>query len=88
MKMSQEPCPLVQVRGLKVFPTYNDSATTLDGCDVVITAFGMDVLAGKVDGVAKKGIDEWYGGVHLQGQCPRWRWHSSLQQIHDTGTDV
>lgn len=88
MKMSQDPYPLVQVRGLKVFPAYNDSAKTLDGCDVVITELGMDVLAGKVDVVTKKGIDEWYGGVHLQGHCPRWRWNSSLQRIHDTGTDV
>ncbi|MGW9528207.1 DUF1835 domain-containing protein [Paenibacillus terrae] len=87
-EMSQDPYPLLQIRGLQVFPAYNSAAVSFRNCDVVLTDFGKCVMDGKEDWVAKKGIDEWYGGVHLQGYFLRWRWNSSLQTIHDTGIEV
>lgn len=31
-----------------------------------------------------KGMDEWYGEVHLHGPAPRWRWDTAGQVIRDT----
>ena len=39
-----------------------------------ITEAGKSVLSGAADRVALNGIDEWLGGVHLQGQANIWRW--------------
>ncbi|MBB6637529.1 DUF1835 domain-containing protein [Cohnella thailandensis] len=72
--MSQDPYPLIQFRGLD--------------CEAVLTDFGKSVKDGKEDWIAKRGIDRWYGGVHLQGDTPRWRWDSFLQVIHDSGSEV
>jgi hypothetical protein len=80
-EMSQDPYPLIQ--GLQVFPAYNDSSVSLRDCEVALTDFGKSVMDGKEDWIAKKGIDEWYGGVHLQGYFPRWRWNSDEQTILD-----
>jgi hypothetical protein len=88
MKMAQDPYPLLEIHGLKVFPGYNESSQRFNDCEVVLTEFGKSVMDGKEDWVAKKGIDEWYGGVHLQGCFPRWRWNSSQQTIDDRGTEV
>ncbi|OAB42653.1 hypothetical protein [Paenibacillus glacialis] len=76
------------IRVLKVFPAYNESSVPFQNSDVVLTGFGKNVMDGNEDWVEKKGIDEWYGGVHLQGYFQRWRWNSSLQTIQDIGTEV
>ena len=39
-----------------------------------ITDAGRSVLNGAVDCVTLNGIDEWLGGVHLQGHANIWRW--------------
>jgi hypothetical protein len=39
-----------------------------------ITDAGRSVLSGAADRVNLNGIDEWLGGVHLQGQENIWRW--------------
>lgn len=39
-----------------------------------ITAAGRSVLSGAADRVTLNGIDEWLGGVHLQGRENIWRW--------------
>jgi hypothetical protein len=41
---------------------------------VVITELGSRVVAGEQDWIAIEGIDEWYGGLHLQGGID-WRWN-------------
>jgi len=84
-EMSRDPYPLLQIRGLQEFPAYNRAGVSFGDCDVILTELGNDVLEGKEDWIAKKGIDKWYGGVHLQGNFPRWRWNSTLQSIEDTG---
>jgi len=39
-----------------------------------LTSAGRDVLGGRTDAVALRGIDRWRGGVHLGGGDPVWRW--------------
>jgi hypothetical protein len=49
--------------------------------NVAITGAGREVLAGASDRVADHGIDEWRGGVHLQGKGPIWRWDSPQKKL-------
>jgi hypothetical protein len=41
------------------------SRTTMRGCEVKLTSFGQEVLAGNANRVHENGIDDWIGGVHL-----------------------
>ena len=41
------------------------SRESMRGCEVRLTSFGHDVLAGNANTVHESGIDEWIGGVHL-----------------------
>ncbi|WP_410512820.1 hypothetical protein PaeBR_23220 [Paenibacillus sp. BR2-3] len=77
-KMSQSPYPLLQINGVKAIPAYNQP---LSDSEVILTEIGKNVMDGQVNRISGIGIDEWYGGVHLQGDYPRWRWNSSLQTI-------
>lgn len=43
---------------------------------VKLTELGKQVLAGEADWVKVQGVDEWYGGLHLQGHDVPWRWDS------------
>lgn len=46
---------------------------------VELTPFGEDLLAGDADWTARNGIDRWFGGVHLTGKSPAWRWDEVAQ---------
>ena len=46
-----------------------------------ITALGRQALAGAIDRVKDHGIDEWRGGVHLEGHGPVWRWDSRERRL-------
>jgi hypothetical protein len=48
---------------------------------VAITNAGRAVLAGRLDRIATCGLDRWYGGVHLQGNGPMWRWEDQAERI-------
>jgi RNA polymerase sigma factor (sigma-70 family) len=48
---------------------------------VTLTETGRAVLAGARDRVTACGLDRWYGGVHLQGGGPLWRWDDSRQRV-------
>jgi hypothetical protein len=48
---------------------------------VAITNAGRDMLAGRLDRIATCGLDRWYGGVHLQGNGPMWRWDDQAERI-------
>jgi hypothetical protein len=51
---------------------------------LALTETGERVLRGEADHVALNGIDRWLGGVHLQGQNPRWRWDRAARCLRDT----
>ena len=44
------------------------SRKTMRGCEVTLTSFGQDVLAGNANTVHENGIDDWIGGVHLSAE--------------------
>jgi hypothetical protein len=54
----------------------------LRGRVVALTSNGRAALNGELDAVAQNGIDEWRGGVHLQGsaQSP-WRWDAVRETL-------
>jgi hypothetical protein len=45
---------------------------------LIVTATGLDVMAGTNDHVALNGIDKWIGGIHLQRGSPGWRYNEPL----------
>jgi hypothetical protein len=73
-------------RTTPVLLTYDAGASTagqvLHGA-VAITNAGRDVLAGRLDRIAACGLDRWYGGVHLQGRGPMWRWDDQAERIRN-----
>jgi len=50
---------------------------------ITITNAGRDALAGRLDRIAACGLDRWYGGVHLQGNGPVWRWDDEAKRIRN-----
>lgn len=48
---------------------------------VALTELGRKVLAGTEDWVTLKPLDEWFGGLHLQGSPCRWRWDPASETI-------
>jgi len=46
-----------------------------------ITDYGKAVLAGDEDFVSLNGIDQWLGGVHLEGNESEWRWDELGQEL-------
>lgn len=83
-RMSQDPFPLLEFEGLQAYPDYADSSTSFHTAEVRLTDCGNRVLEGTEDWITKQGIDAWYGGVHLEGNSPRWRWNAGLQTIQET----
>jgi hypothetical protein len=58
------------------------AAPDLRGYAVSLTDRGRDVLTGRADAVALNGIDEWRGGVHLEGRDRSpWRWDGSRETL-------
>ena len=80
-KMLQTPHPLLHIQGLKDFPLVNPASKPLPEGNLELTELGVRVLAGNEDWLAIKGMDEWYGGVHLQGYSPVWRWNSETEWL-------
>jgi hypothetical protein len=71
------PVPLVEA---PVAPT---TELTLEFVDQTydLTDAGAELLAGHGDHAALNGIDRWLGGVHLQGNTPRWRWDPTCSEV-------
>jgi hypothetical protein len=46
-----------------------------------ITEHGKLVLAGEEDFVRLNGIDQWLGGVHLEGNEADWRWEEQAEEL-------
>jgi len=64
----------------------NGGNPTLDPGKIFLSLFeltehGAAALAGKEDFVARNGIDEWLGGIHLKGSEAAWRWDDDTQQL-------
>lgn len=66
--------PLVTLAGgAPVVAPGRGDAATFWATRAYLTQDGLDVLEGRADAVALRGIDRWLGGVHLTAQSC-WRW--------------
>ncbi|QWU16113.1 protein of unknown function [Paenibacillus sophorae] len=79
--MSEEPYPLLHIQGLEAFPDFSHAVPSFADCRITLTALGRKVLAGEEDYLSLKGKDEWYGGLHLEGQSDPWRWDTSCNRL-------
>ncbi len=77
LTLACKPAPLVTVRGAA-------SSRDLQGAELEITETGRSVLTGRLDAVHLRGIDRWYGGVHLKGHRAMWRWDEYDKQVVHT----
>jgi hypothetical protein len=46
-----------------------------------VTADGKSALASSHDRVIATGVDTWFGGVHLHGKGPTWRWDNTSRKL-------
>ena len=67
------------LRGLA--PLVSTSGADLTAAEVILTALGREVLAGRRDWLSVRAIDTWLGGVHLEGDHPRWRWDGAHRRL-------
>lgn len=56
------------------------------GQRLVPTETGRELLAGRADWVRLNGLDRWYGGAHLTGPAPAWRWSRAAGRLVPTGS--
>ena len=67
------------VRGLA--PLVSMSGGDVTRAEIALTALGREVLAGHRDWPSVRALDVWLGGVHLEGDRPRWRWDGARRQL-------
>jgi hypothetical protein len=63
-----------------------DNRPARDAAQMLLTSFeitehGKAVLAGEQDFVVRNGIDQWLGGVHLEGSEAQWRWEEQAEEL-------
>ena len=46
-----------------------------------LTDAGCRVFAGEADAIESRGIDRWFGGVHLEGREAKWRWNERKRSL-------
>lgn len=80
-RMAEQPHPLLHIEGLTGFPGFSNPEPSFRDCIITLSALGRRVLDGEEDWIAAQGIDEWYGGVHLQGHSVPWRWDASGKRV-------
>jgi hypothetical protein len=73
-RMSQGPHPLLHMEGFAGFPSFGGSEPSFRDCTITMTELGNRILDEKEDWLALQGIDEWFGGLRLQGRSVPWRW--------------
>jgi hypothetical protein len=67
------------VRGLA--PLVSISGADVTAAEVAVAVLGREVLAGRRDWLSVRAIDAWLGGVHLEGDRPRWRWDGARRRL-------
>jgi hypothetical protein len=72
-RLTEAEVPLLTVHTTAAAPL-SESATRVSR--FAITEAGKRVLNDGADNIALNGIDQWLGGVHLQGREKIWRWES------------
>jgi RNA polymerase sigma factor (sigma-70 family) len=77
--------PLLIIEGTAEITDYREVPEFLKRT-VILSELGERVLAGTADRVSMQGVDEWYGGLHLQGYEVPWRWDSAAELPVQVGT--
>lgn len=73
--------PLIE--GIELpFPTRDDGHERAEylAAPLSLTDLGRAVLDGRMDAVATRGIDRWWGGTHMTGH-DSWRWDSGARTL-------
>ncbi|MCM3342852.1 hypothetical protein M3650_30550 [Paenibacillus sp. MER TA 81-3] len=83
-KISQGTHILLHIKGLISFPSFSNRAPEFNDCRISLTETGRRVLAGQADWVVMNGMDEWLGGVRLEGRDASWRWDPSTHTLVDS----
>ncbi|MDU4697636.1 MULTISPECIES: hypothetical protein [Paenibacillus] len=79
--LAKEPFALLGIKGWEEPPSIDRPLAGDADSLVALTELGRQVLAGAKDWAALKPLDEWFGGIHLQGlPCP-WRWDPASETI-------
>lgn len=85
--LAKEPHPLLVISGTEsVEQAQPGGSAQLEkipgflGRQVSLTELGERVLDNEADRVQEQGIDEWYGGIHLEGHQAAWRWDSRKEK--------
>ncbi|MFD2333498.1 DUF1835 domain-containing protein [Cohnella sp. GCM10020058] len=81
--MLERPNALISLLGKPVLADSFELALPFrTDCRLEWTDLGEAVMAGDADWLLRKGIDEWYGGLHLHGALD-WRWDSAAKRLID-----
>ena len=78
-RLTDASTPLLRLLG-------NGDRAAMDPAKMLLSSFeitdvGKAVLAGEADFVRSNGIDQWLGGVHLEGKEAGWRWEEQAQEL-------
>jgi len=79
--LASGPNPLLRMGGLEFTEGIRRYEWPFKKITFELTNTGRDVLNGKEDRVALNGIDQWVGGVHLQGREADWRWDEESDRL-------
>lgn len=77
-RLSQVPVPLVNVHAASQ-EQLPESAVRESRFE--LTDAGQDVVNNRADHIQLNGIDQWLGGVHLQGRAQIWRWDAASSSL-------
>ena len=65
----------------RLVPLVSMSGSDVTAAEIAVTALGREVLASHRDWPSVRALDVWLGGVHLEGDRPRWRWDGARRQL-------
>lgn len=78
--LANGPSPLMKIEGLENIQSRH-KAWPVGKLSLSLTDTGRDVFETKSDWVKINGIDQWLGGVHLQGAESAWRWDGAKEKL-------
>ncbi len=79
VSLSDGPNPLLTITNAPLERAVDPK--TMKRAGFKLTKPGQSVLAGKDDFIKLNGMDQWLGGVHLEGKREMWRWHDPVGRL-------
>ena len=74
-RLASDPVPLIRY--------VEDKSDSPARATCGLTDAGCRVLAGDADAIELRGIDRWFGGVHLEGREAKWRWNEEERSLEE-----